>query len=75
MSGGAGADTFLYTLGDGNDTITDFDPNQDRLVILGASGVSTNSSGGVTVVTLNDGSQITLHTGAATTSADLAPIG
>jgi Ca2+-binding RTX toxin-like protein len=76
LSGGAGADTFLYTVGDGNDTITDFERGADQLVILGASGVSLASSGSMAVVTLADGSQITLHGAApAAPSADASPLG
>lgn len=70
LSGGAGADTFLYTVGDGSDTITDFERGVDRLVILGASSVSLSSNGGVAVVTLDDGSQITLHSAASAAGAD-----
>lgn len=75
LSGGGDADTFLYTVGDGSDTITDFERGVDRLVILGSSGVSLSSNGGVAVVTLDDGSQITLHSAVPAASADGAPFG
>jgi Ca2+-binding RTX toxin-like protein len=75
LSGGGGADTFLYTVGDGNDTITDFERGDDRLVLLGVTGVSLVSNGGVATVTLADGSQITLQSAAPTPSADVAPLG
>ena len=72
LNGGAGADTFIYRVGDGNDTIFAFEPQADRLVVVGASGVSLASNGSVTVVSLADGGQITLHTAS---SADVAPFG
>ena len=75
LSGGAGPDTFLYAVGDGNDTVTDFERGVDRLVILGATGVSLSSNGGVAVVTLDDGSQITLHSAVAATGVDGSPLG
>lgn len=75
LSGGGGADTFLYTLGDGSDTVTDFERGIDRLVILGASAVTLSSNGGVAVVTLDDGSQITLHSAGPAASADGALLG
>lgn len=36
LSGGAGADTFVFRKGDGKDRITDFNPDQDRLLIAKA---------------------------------------
>ncbi|GAA0589301.1 hypothetical protein GCM10009416_29840 [Craurococcus roseus] len=75
LSGGGDADTFLYTVGDGSDTIADFERGLDRLVILGASAVSLASNGGVAIVTLDDGSQITLHSATPAASADGAPFG
>ena len=75
LSGGGDADTFLYTLGDGSDTITDFERGIDRLVIQGASTVNLASNGGVAVVTLDDGSQITLHSASAAAGGDGGPLG
>lgn len=75
LNGGAGADIFIYRVGDGNDTIVAFEPQADRLVIVGASGVSLTSDGSVTVVSLADGGQITLHSALPASSADVAPIG
>lgn len=36
LTGGAGADTFVYLEGSGVDFITDFDETEDRLIILGS---------------------------------------
>ena len=72
LNGGAGADTFIYRVGDVNDTIFTFEPQADRLIVVGASGVSLASEGNATVASLADGGQIALHTGS---SADVAPFG
>lgn len=71
LSGGAGADTFVYAIGDGNDTITDFQLGADRLVIVGAAPLSLASSGATAVLTLPDGAQITLHSATPAPGADL----
>ncbi len=34
ITGGSGEDNFRFSLGDGHDTITDFDSSQDKLSIL-----------------------------------------
>mgnify|MGYP001028651871 CR=1 FL=1 len=75
MSGGPGLDTFVYRVGDGNDTITDFDPLADRLVILGASEVSLTVNGALAIVSLPDGSHIELHTTTTAASTDVVTFG
>ncbi|MDJ0386899.1 hypothetical protein QMO56_02130 [Roseomonas sp. E05] len=61
LHGGPGPDLFIYRMGDGNDTIRGFDPQTDRLVILGAPSVSLDSDPGGAMVQLPDGATITLH--------------
>lgn len=63
---GAGKDVFIYRAGDGNDAITGFNPAADTLA-LAISGVDLTSiinsatvSGGNTIITMPDGSTITL---------------
>ncbi|MBJ7413868.1 MAG: hypothetical protein JHC88_00095 [Niveispirillum sp.] len=63
---GAGKDVFVYRTGDGNDAITGFNPAADTLA-LAISGVDLTSiisnatvSGGNTIITMPDGSTITL---------------
>lgn len=63
---GTGKDIFIYRSGDGNDSITGFNPAQDTLGFA-ISGVDITSiisnatvSGGNTTITLPDGSTITL---------------
>ncbi|MBL4821756.1 MAG: calcium-binding protein [Gammaproteobacteria bacterium] len=67
LSGGGGADAFVYGLNEGNDTITDFDPAQDLLSLVDGVAISTLSevdvgSDGIfdTVVDLSTGDSITL---------------
>ncbi|MFV3074459.1 calcium-binding protein [Niveispirillum fermenti] len=71
LVGGAGKDIFIYSPGDGNDTIIGFDPTQDTLAFtstnfgsgsldLGALISNAQVSGGNTVLTLPDGSTITV---------------
>jgi serralysin len=66
LVGGAGKDVFIYRTGDGNDAITGFNPAADTLA-LAISGVDLTSiinnatvSGGNTIITMPDGSTITL---------------
>lgn len=76
LSGSGDADTFLYSAGDGSDTITDFQRGADRLVLLGVTGVSFVSNGDVATVTLADGSQLTLRSAAPIPipNGDVAPL-
>ncbi len=37
MTGGTGSDSFVFNLFDGDDTVTDFKPGTDRLVLVGPS--------------------------------------
>jgi len=39
LTGGLGADTFLFRVGDNYDTVRDFDPGEDRIVITGSAAV------------------------------------
>jgi len=60
LHSGPGPDLFIYKLGDGNDTIHGFDPQVDRLVILGASSLTMGSDPAGATVHLPDGAIITL---------------
>lgn len=67
MQGGGGADTFVFGFNSGHDTILDFDTGADLLKIsseqLGAGGLADiliTEKHGDTVLTLADGSTITL---------------
>ncbi len=66
MVGGAGNDVFIYRSGDGSDVINGFNPASDTLA-LAVSGVNlldvisrATVSGGNTIITMADGSTITL---------------
>jgi Ca2+-binding RTX toxin-like protein len=70
LTGGLGADTFVYRAGDGNVTVTDFsDAQGDRIDISGYGAVHTLQdvltsavqSGADTVISLAGGGSITLH--------------
>ena len=56
LTGGSGNDVFAFGPNDGNDTITDFDPQEDLLYFPGAEpgdlGVTTE--GGNTIITFGD---------------------
>ena len=56
MDGGSGNDVFAFGPNDGNDTITDFDPQEDHFYFLGAEpgdlGVTTE--GGNTIIIFGD---------------------
>lgn len=72
MVGGAGKDVFIYTSGGGNDVINGFDPASDTLGLanfqdISAAGLSlidiinrATVSGGNTIITMPDGSTITV---------------
>ena len=53
LTGGAGADVFVYSTGDGNDVITDYTA-QDKLKITGS--YSTITSGNDVVINIGSGS-------------------
>lgn len=63
---GAGKDIFIYRTGDGNDTITGFNATQDTLgmavvgIDLGSIIRNATVTGGNTILTLSDGSTITV---------------
>ncbi|MDE0783728.1 MAG: Ig-like domain-containing protein, partial [Planktomarina sp.] len=67
LSGGTGSDTFVYAKGDGNDTILDFNENEDSISYVGYSEseiaqiTETFLTGGNKVLTLSDGAEITLN--------------
>ncbi len=75
LTGGAGADVFVLSVGGGNDVVTDFNPDEDILVLdygghsetyyagsFTASGLSASSLDGSSglVLSLNDFDSITL---------------
>ena len=48
LTGGAGKDVYIYTLGDGNDTITDY-ASGDQIRIKGTSFTKTNKNGNAVI--------------------------
>lgn len=72
MVGGAGKDVFIYTSNGGNDVISGFDPSNDTLGLANFSDISAAGlsladiinratvSGGNTILTMPDGSTITI---------------
>ncbi|HYD99214.1 MAG TPA: hypothetical protein VEH84_07515 [Alphaproteobacteria bacterium] len=71
LAGGAGADVMIYSPGDGNDSIVGFDPTKDVIgfastaftggtLDIGALIANARVEGGNTVITLPDGSTITV---------------
>lgn len=57
LSGGSGADVFVFGSNHGHDTVTDFDPAEDTLKLLGAESmdnISVEMVNGNTVVTFGD---------------------
>lgn len=61
VRGGAGADTFVIGTGTGQDTCDDFNYGDgDKVRIDGGLGYSVSHAGGDTVVSLSDGTSITL---------------
>jgi len=49
LTGGAGADIFAFATGDGNDTITDYDPNTDTITVDGVQVDLRNPAAGISV--------------------------
>lgn len=65
ITGGAGADTFVIAPGGGADTITDFDPTEDRLDFSALDAaeqarITSRQQGSDRVITLGDGTSVTL---------------
>ena len=67
LAGGSGSDTFIYAKGDGNDTILDFNYNEDSISYQGfnegevAAITETYLDNGSKVLLLTDGAEITLN--------------
>lgn len=64
LTGGSGSDLFAFSDGDGDDTITDFNVDEDQLVINvnDPSSIGVSVSGGNTVITYGaDGDRVTLQ--------------
>ena len=67
LTGGAGSDTFIYSKGDGNDTIIDFNSAADQLKYSGFSVLEKSAfnevvtENGSRKITLSDGSYLTLE--------------
>ncbi|MDB4106246.1 Ig-like domain-containing protein [bacterium] len=67
LAGGSGSDTFIYVKGDGNDTILDFDQNEDSISYQGfnadevAAFTESYLDDGSKVILLTDGAEITLN--------------
>ena len=70
LNGGTGADTFTFSVGHGNDTITNFDASEDLITYNGqivdlenpGNGISRTMVGADLVVTLGSGSVATVVT-------------
>lgn len=61
LTGGWGNDKFVFSAGDGFDTITDFGKGNDKIEVYGfASATSIVQSGNDVIVTLDDANKITL---------------
>ena len=69
LTGGAGVDTFVFNSSFGNDTIMDFNPNEDILQFdhslfadaATALANATDDGNGNTVITLDANDTVTLH--------------
>ena len=72
LTGGSGSDTFIYAKGDGNDTILDFDQNEDS---ISYQGFNADEVVGFTESYLDDGSKVILLTDGAeiTLNGDFSP--
>ena len=79
LTGGSGSDTFIYAKGDGNDTILDFDQNEDSISYQGfnagevAAFTESYLDDGSKVILLTDGAEITLI-GAFVPPENFAPV-
>ena len=77
MTGGGGADTFVFASGHGNDTITDFTDGEDTIdlsafkAITGFDDLTVAQNGADTVITVPGGGTITLQ-GFASADLDAA---
>ena len=69
MSGGTGADVFVYTSGNGNDIITDYSADDGDIIQLGASTAVSDASinGSDYVFTIAKKGSITIKDGASKT--------
>jgi len=74
MTGGAGADVFVFRAGHVGDRITDFAINEDHLRIdidgLGYAGLRISASGGNTVISTGEGTITLLGVARWTLDAD-----
>ncbi len=67
LAGGSGSDTFIYARGDGNDTILDFDQDEDSISYQGFNAdevvgfTESYLDDGSKVILLTDGAEITLN--------------
>ena len=62
LTGGADADTFVFAVsGFGNDTITDFQDNLDKINLSGTSGYTGADVGGNAVLTFTSGEILTVE--------------
>ena len=62
LTGGTGGDTFVFANGDGSDTISDFNPDEDRLYLseAGYDDIEVSSTDGHTTIVFGD-TRITLE--------------
>jgi len=57
LTGGAGSDVFVFGANDGSDTITDFNPAEDKLQLQGVTSpyqLNVSSDGGNTVISYGE---------------------
>ncbi|WP_193186568.1 DUF4347 domain-containing protein [Nisaea sediminum] len=60
LSGGAGADTFVFSFGTGHDRVEDYVSGTDSLAFESGLTYSASESNGDTILSLSDGSSVTL---------------